>query len=137
MSECTLCNHEPLGEWRVIHELESSYIYITPYQKKFPARVFVSLKSHKEELFDLEEKELLSFMKDCAHVAKALKKSFKCDKVNYAIAGDGVRHMHMHVVGKQEGGSMWANLFTTQTDGEEKISDSELEEMVSKLKSNL
>ena len=136
--ECVFCKKKTFENGLLIAELDYSLVYLTPFQKKFPCRAMVSLKNaHKEELFELTDDELLGFMKDCSRVAKALKTTFVCDKMNYGIAGDSVRHLHMHIVGKQKDGPMWTNMFSTKTDGENKLTDTELHEMAEKLLENL
>ena len=40
-------------------------------------------------------------------VARAIERAFNADKINIAVYGDIVTHIHMHVVPKWKNGSEW------------------------------
>ncbi|MEY8338061.1 HIT family protein [Lachnospiraceae bacterium 62-35] len=86
--------------------LSVSDIYLVRNQN-FPGRCIAAYKEHKTELFQLEEKERNDFTKDIAITAKAIYELFQADKLNYAVYGDGVPHLHYHIVPKKKGGYCW------------------------------
>ncbi len=137
MSDCKFCLNEPFDDLRLVTELKSSFVYMGAYQNKFVCRAIVSLKTHRNELFELTPVEMYEFTQDCARVAEAMKKAFPCDKINYGIAGDVMPHVHMHLVGKKKDGPMWSNMFSTQVTGEEPVTSEEQDRMIEKLRSAL
>lgn len=91
-------------------ELSASNVYIVRNQN-YPGRCVVAYKEHKTELFQLNEEERNAFAKDVALVAKAIYDLFEADKLNYGIYGDGVPHLHYHVIPKKKGGLCWGTAF--------------------------
>jgi diadenosine tetraphosphate (Ap4A) HIT family hydrolase len=55
------------------------------------------VKPHAVELFDLNDADLLSYMKEAQVSAKALKTVTNAVKTNYEIHGNTEPHMRMHV----------------------------------------
>ena len=51
-------------------------------------------------------------MKEVSDVAQVLKSVTKADKMNYAIYGDLVSHVHVHLVPKYRNGSEWGRAFS-------------------------
>ena len=50
-------------------------------------------------------------MDRAAQAARAIAELFGADKINYAIFGDKVSHLHMHLVPKQAGQADWGDVF--------------------------
>lgn len=86
--------------------LKASEVYLVRNQN-FPGRCVVAYKEHKTELFQLTEEERNAYAKDVAVVAKAIYELFDADKLNYAIYGDGVPHLHYHIIPKKKGQYCW------------------------------
>ena len=61
---------------------------------------------------------------------------FHPDKINYATFGDGVPHVHVHVVPKYKGGLNWGEPFD-DTLPKKLLSDEEYEEMVHALRKRI
>lgn len=103
--------------------LSQSDVYLVRNQN-FPGRCVVVYKKHKTELFQLTEEERNGYTKDVAVAAKAIYEIFEADKLNYAIYGDGVPHLHYHIIPKKQGEYCWGSPFdmngnpTTLTDEE-------------------
>ncbi|WP_413306610.1 HIT family protein [Bacillus sp. 1P10SD] len=93
-----------------ISKLPSSILYLNRDQTH-KGRCIIAFHSHKRELFELSEVELTAFMKDVSIAAEAIQRAFKADKINYAIYGDLVSHLHFHLVPKYEGGPEWGEAF--------------------------
>lgn len=87
-----------------IIELKSSKVYLAKDQS-FEGRCVVAYKKHKKELFDLTVDEVSGFMEEVAIVARAVAESFGYDKINYAIFGDKLSHLHVHIAGKKSSDS--------------------------------
>lgn len=90
--------------------LSASDVYLVRNQN-FPGRCVVAYKEHKTELFQLTEKERNDYAKDVSVVAKAIYELFDADKLNYAIYGDGVPHLHYHIIPKKKDEYCWGSPF--------------------------
>jgi diadenosine tetraphosphate (Ap4A) HIT family hydrolase len=56
------------------------------------------LNRHATELFELPPQERATLMDDVARVADALAGEFEAVKVNYALLGNQLPHIHWHVI---------------------------------------
>jgi len=64
----------------------------------FPGWSVLVLSRHATELFELEREERARLMDEVSEVARALKLAFEARKVNYALFGNLVPHVHWHVI---------------------------------------
>ena len=94
---CTACS----GRWPDavdrIAELPESVLYLHADQF-FPGWSVLVLRRHATELFELERDERARVMDEVSDVARALKLAFGARKVNYALFGNLVPHIHWHLV---------------------------------------
>lgn len=110
--DCFYCEKkEKLNELMIpVCDLSVSHVYLVRNQN-FPGRCVVAYREHKTELFQLNKEELSAFSQDVATVAKAISDIYAADKINYGIFGDGVPHLHYHVVPKKKGEFCWGGQF--------------------------
>jgi len=80
-------------------DLNVSTLYLFKEQSH-KGRCIVAYKDHVSEITELNDEELLAFIKDVQIVAKAIHKAFNPTKVNYGAYGDSGHHLHMHLVPK-------------------------------------
>jgi diadenosine tetraphosphate (Ap4A) HIT family hydrolase len=80
-----------------IAELREGILYLHTDQF-FPGWSVLVLRRHATELFDLEREERARLMDEVSDVARALKLAFDAHKVNYALFGNLVPHMHWHLI---------------------------------------
>jgi diadenosine tetraphosphate (Ap4A) HIT family hydrolase len=96
-SACSACE----GSWpdRVdrIAELGESVLYLHTDQF-FPGWSVLVLRRHATELFDLEPDERARLMDEVSEVARALALAFDARKVNYALFGNVLPHVHWHLI---------------------------------------
>lgn len=137
MNQCFYCeNGEKLKSLMIeICELEYATIYLNRDQKH-PGRVIVTLKGHKTEYHQLTDEENRGYFKELALAAKAIDEIYHPDKINYATFGDGVPHVHVHVVPKKKGELQWGEPFQ---DNIEKVllSDAEYEVVIAKFRETI
>ena len=109
---CFYCEKdERLSDLMVkVAELETSILYLNKDQTH-TGRSIVAFNSHKKELFELSADELRQFSKDVANAAQALQQAFAPHKINYAIYGDHVSHLHVHLVPKYDTDEDWGSAF--------------------------
>ena len=112
MTACFYCeNGEKLRSLMIeICELKYRKVYLNRDQKH-PGRCIVALKGHKTEYFQMTPEENAGYFAEVSKVAKAIYDLYKPDKINYATFGDGVPHVHIHVVPKYKGGLNWGEPF--------------------------
>ena len=136
-NDCFYCeNGEKLHSSMIpICELKYSNVYLNRDQKH-RGRCIVDFKDHKTEYFQLTEEENAGYFSELAKVAKAIWDEFHPDKINYATFGDGVPHVHVHVVPKYKGGLNWGEPFD-DTLAMKLLSDEEYEEMVHALRKRI
>ncbi|HZK61648.1 MAG TPA: HIT family protein [Anaerovoracaceae bacterium] len=94
-----------------IMQLPYSIVYFFRDQKN-PGRCVVAYKEHYSELYEIPEADYLSYMKEVRAVSQAVSELYKPDKLNYAIYGDGVPHVHFHIVAKYKNGVTWGGPFS-------------------------
>jgi diadenosine tetraphosphate (Ap4A) HIT family hydrolase len=64
----------------------------------FPGWSVLVLRRHATELFELDPDERARLMGEVSDVARALAGAFDARKVNYALFGNLVPHVHWHVI---------------------------------------
>jgi diadenosine tetraphosphate (Ap4A) HIT family hydrolase len=55
-------------------------------------------RGHQSELADLDDLELAGYWRENAKVARALQQVYEPAKVNYQVLGNGVPHIHTHII---------------------------------------
>lgn len=112
MNDCFYCeNGEKLKNLMIeICKLDYSTVYLNRDQKH-KGRCIVKFKDHKTEYFQLTPEENQGYFAEVALTAKAIDQLYHPDKIKYATFGDGVPHVHMHVVPKYKDGIQWGEAF--------------------------
>ena len=139
MADCMYCNetHEKRAELLIeVGKLPHSTLFILKNQNHL-GRVVIALNCHRTELFELSEEERNGYFADVARVSKAMKELFNPDKINYGIFGDGVPHVHMHMVPKYKDQLQWGHFFWGKGEKEVYLSDEEYDKMVADYKAKL
>ncbi len=132
--DCFYCeNGAKLNELMLhICDLKVSRVFLVRNQN-FPGRCVVQYKDHLTELFQLSKEDRDAFGEDVALTAKAIWEIFEPDKINYGIFGDGVPHLHVHIIPKKKGGYCWGGQF--DMNGQPDYPDEEvLKERASKIR---
>ena len=83
------------ADW--IAELAESVVYLHTDQF-FPGWSVLVLRRHATELFELDRGERARLMDEVSDVAEALAQAFDARKVNYALFGNVLPHVHWHLV---------------------------------------
>lgn len=110
--DCFYCSRDGMLGSLMIEAapLAVSTLYLNKDQTH-KGRCIVAYNRHVTEMFQLDRTELQLFTADVSRAAKALHEAFRPDKINYAIYGDLVSHLHVHLVPKYEGGAEWGEAF--------------------------
>jgi histidine triad (HIT) family protein len=110
MSECLVCRKHR-GEIAVPGGIifEDDLIFIAHAQlwgeekNHYLGHVFVEVKRHVPELADLTEREAQAVGLYTSRVAGALLRTEGMEHVYAFFIGDGVPHVHLHVIGRRPG----------------------------------
>lgn len=100
MDDCYMCDEVTKPASAVpmfIADLEASRVILNPNQF-FKGRTVVIAKQHATELFQLTAKARRQFVEEMTYVASVLDQTFKPDKMNYALLGNVVPHLHWHLI---------------------------------------
>lgn len=137
-NDCFYCKKDSrLHELMIdIEELQISNFYLNKDQT-YPGRSILSFKQHKKELFELTPSQLHCFMEDLSKAAKSIQDAFSPDKINYAIYGDLVSHLHVHIVPKYKGGTNWGEAFNNNPISKKIVSESEYNQSINHIKRQL
>jgi len=118
-----------------ICDLDVSTVFLFKEQT-YKGRCVVAYKKHDVELYELDDKELLAFMKDVNKVASAMKKLFNAAKINYGAYSDKLPHLHIHLVPKYIDGTDFGGVFVMNPQ-QTYLSESEYETMINDIKNEL
>jgi diadenosine tetraphosphate (Ap4A) HIT family hydrolase len=97
-----MCERLAAADEYFIADLGVSRVRLNPDQY-FPGWVFVVLRRHAEELYELTRDERASLIEDVTETARALAAVYRPVKLNYELLGNQVRHIHWHVVPRLPG----------------------------------
>ena len=101
-AECAMCERVAAEGPLFIADLGTSRVYLNGDQF-FPGWVFVVLKRHALELYDLEARERMDLIEEVSRVARALADVYRPVKMNYELLGNQVPHIHWHLVPRLPG----------------------------------
>lgn len=138
-TDCFYCTrNQELADLMIeVCKLPHSTVYLFRNQF-FTGRCVVAYnQGHPRELYDLTPAERAGFMDEVAQVAAALDRLFHPDKINYAIFGDKVDHLHFHVVPKYRDNSEWGKPFPVNPDAKKTLSEAGYAELIARLKREL
>ncbi len=96
----------------------------------FYGRCLLVLKWHEVELYNLSEDERAAFFEDMIVVARALKSALKPDKMNYAVLGNVVPHLHWHLIPRFKSDPLWGRPIWAEPHDEKVLSNAEYEELI-------
>lgn len=137
MNDCFYCEN---GEKRKslmveICSLDYSDVYLNRDQKH-KGRIVVKFKDHKTEYFQLTKEENAGFFAELSLAAEAVFNLYHPDKINYATFGDGVPHVHVHVVPKYRDGLNWGAPFDDTLE-KELLSEEAYREMAASIRTEM
>jgi diadenosine tetraphosphate (Ap4A) HIT family hydrolase len=134
--DCWMCQglYEPAH--LVFYESNTSIGKLNPDQY-FQGYSFVTLKWHNEELYELSDKDRKGFLEDMSQVARVLSETFTPDKMNYELLGNGMPHLHWHLIPRFKTDPFWGRPIWTGSRKQKRLPRAEYDRIVSQLKSIL
>ena len=73
----------------------------------YPWLLLVPRRREVVEILDLDEVEQAQLMTETTRVARALRETTQCDKLNIAALGNIVPQLHVHVIARRSGDAGW------------------------------
>jgi diadenosine tetraphosphate (Ap4A) HIT family hydrolase len=135
-ADCWMCQGISEQAHMVFFESRTSVGKLNPDQF-FKGYSFITLKWHCEELYRLSEKDRKSFLDDMSRVAAALSKTLHPDKMNYELLGNGMPHLHWHLIPRFKSDPLWGRPIWTGPVKRKRLVKGEYETLVKEIKTNL
>ena len=109
---CAYCgNEEALAAFGYpICEMDNALLYVFKEQSN-KGRVILASKDYYDDFTEMSDEERNGFFADMAKVAKALRKLYEPDKINFGAFGDTGHHCHFHLVPKYKGSEEFGGMF--------------------------
>ena len=98
-AECQDCD---FVLWQPISQLRVSQLALYS-DSRFPGRAILSLSKHYEYLEDVPPLLLKKFMLDAQDAITAIKRVTGAERVNFAVLGNAVPHVHAHLIPRKSG----------------------------------
>jgi len=89
-----------------VAELRVTRAWLNPDQR-YRGSCIVVLREHRIEVLDLPPGERDALWKDIEQVAEAVRAVSSPDKLNLALLGNQVPHLHAHVIARRKGDETW------------------------------
>ncbi|MBO9610766.1 MAG: HIT family protein [Paenibacillaceae bacterium] len=113
-----------------------STLYLSRDQS-YSGRCIIAFREHRTEWFHLTRMERAPFIEEVALAAQAINDVFAPDKINYAVYGDIVSHLHVHLVPKYIGGARWGEAFDNNVAHPSACLPAEYDSAIDRLKTRL
>jgi len=134
--DCWICKSLREPAHLVFFESRTSVGKLNPDQF-FKGYSFVTLKWHDEELYQLTDKSRKNLLEDMSRVAAALAETFNPDKMNYELLGNGMPHLHWHLVPRYKTDPMWGRPIWIRSRRQKRLTREEYDALVKRLQSLL
>jgi diadenosine tetraphosphate (Ap4A) HIT family hydrolase len=135
-ADCWMCTGLQEPAHLIIYESPTSVAKLNPDQF-FRGYSFVTLKWHSEELYQLSDTDRRRFFEDMSRVARALSEVFRPDKMNYELLGNGMPHLHWHLVPRYMDDPFWGRPIWSGSRRQKRLSRESYEQTVTSIKSNM
>src|SRR5919109_1812206 len=131
--DCWICEGITKPDSLAYYESRVSRAKLNPDQL-FKGYSFVTLKWHEVELYNLVEKDRKHFLDDMSIVAAALGKALQPDKMNYELLGNGMPHLHWHLVPRYSSDPMWGRPIWAGNRGKKRLSQDGYAQLIAQIR---
>lgn len=94
MDSCSSCG---FALWLPIASLKASKLGLYS-DSRFKGRAILKLNAHEEQLEGLSDELALAFLQDSKVAMTAIQNAVGAERVNFAVLGDTVAHVHAHLI---------------------------------------
>ena len=105
--DCPFC--DPCARWRedlFIAELPASWVYLCDNQR-FRGWTIVIAKGHYDDLFDAPPPVRAGLDADAARVSAAVRRVTGAERMNYALFGNMMPHLHWNLIPRRRDDGAW------------------------------
>ncbi|HZY94456.1 MAG TPA: HIT family protein [Candidatus Bathyarchaeia archaeon] len=134
--DCWICQRLSEPRHLVVCETRTSVTKLNPDQF-FQGYTFVTLKWHAEELFELEDRDRKHFLEDMSKVSAAIARALKSDKMNYELLGNGMPHLHWHLVPRYRSDPFWGRPIWSGARKRKRLARDEYTSIIEQIRSEL
>lgn len=92
---CSIVSHKSLRKDWIIYK--DRHVIVFPGRQHHKGHIIIALKRHEEYLLRLSVSEADKFFNSVLRMARAVKRALKPDRLNYALFGNWVPHLHWHI----------------------------------------
>tara|TARA_B100001146_G_C16042014_1_gene374029 strand:+ start:211 stop:639 length:429 start_codon:yes stop_codon:yes gene_type:complete len=92
--ECLVCGFQL---WNPVASLPNTLVGLYD-DARFPGRCLVSYRTHLDDLTEFTPEQMAQFMTESMRVSRAIKTVTGCARVNFAVLGNAVQHVHAHLI---------------------------------------
>lgn len=97
--KCEECNFELWNPIASPDFTKLSCSWLSLYDDdRFPGRCILAYDRHEEDFAYMDLFDMTAFMSDAQKVGKAIQKVTGARRINYAILGNAVPHVHVHII---------------------------------------
>lgn len=136
VEDCWICQNLNEPRHLIVHDTRTSVTKLNPDQF-FQGYVFVTLKWHAEELFELDDKNRRRFLEDMSRVSSAIARALRPDKMNYELLGNGMPHLHWHLVPRYKSDPFWGRPIWSGARKRKRLTRDEYTSIIEKIRSEL
>jgi diadenosine tetraphosphate (Ap4A) HIT family hydrolase len=123
--------------FHVITELRCSTLGLYD-DARFPGRCILSLRAHYDDLIDVPRTLVIEFFDDMRCAGAAIKAVTGADRINYAILGNAVSHVHAHLIPRVTGGDPVPNRAPwAHPDSVSHLATAQLDSLISSIRAEL
>lgn len=140
--DCSMCQapiftNKGLKHPRKIAELDVSTAVLNGDWQFYSGSTIVVFRDHVTELHHLAPETRHRFMEDACRVADALDKTLGPLKMNHALLGNAVRHLHWHLIPRRQSDPFPTHAIWEDEFPKLQLSDEEFLEIGERIRRNL
>jgi len=98
-----------VSESELLCDLSSSIAFVNLDQSYAGRSLVVLKKSHYEDPLDVPEEEFSAIVGEVRRLARAVQRALASPRINYAILGNEVPHVHWHVIPRYPDDPNWGH----------------------------
>lgn len=120
-----------------IADLEVSTAILNRDWQHYRGASLLVLRDHVTELHHLEPEMRHKFMEDACRLAAAVDKTVRPDKMNHAVLGNAVPHLHWHLIPRRRSEPFPTHAIWEDEFPHLRLTDEEFRELAEQIRANL
>ena len=126
MTSCMYCERDERLDALMFPVCEFDHAMLYLYRENtYPGRCVLVPDRHVQYLTALKDEERNDFFAAAVKAARAIEMAFHPTQINYLFFGDGLPHLHLHMVPKYRDGADFGSLFSMMPQNAHMMDDEE------------